>query len=173
MRGLSESTIMNYFAGFVRDGLPLHMRVLNITPGLIQTVLKSIRENGSGFIFGTYAVENIFRNAFWKRYYNTFCLALNYILVFAEIARLKPIMEQLPEGTIDYNRLKIIFALLEYEYGIIETEDSGKQEETLKDNGSAKDSQSKRSVPGWMTKNGKNNKIGPPAPKRSRSSLFR
>ncbi|VDK23348.1 unnamed protein product, partial [Anisakis simplex] len=42
----------------------------------------------------------------------------------SDIIRLKPIMERLPDGFIDYNRLKIIFALLEYEYGVEEEEEN-------------------------------------------------
>uniref|UniRef100_A0A915PB57 DNA 3'-5' helicase n=1 Tax=Setaria digitata TaxID=48799 RepID=A0A915PB57_9BILA len=43
----------------------------------------------------------------------------------SDILRMKPIMEALPEDFIDYSRLKIIFAILEYEYGIV-----GDSEET-------------------------------------------
>uniref|UniRef100_A0A0M3KHU7 PolyA_pol_RNAbd domain-containing protein n=1 Tax=Anisakis simplex TaxID=6269 RepID=A0A0M3KHU7_ANISI len=57
----------------------------------------------------------------------------------SDIIRLKPIMERLPDGFIDYNRLKIIFALLEYEYGVEEEEENkGKEVE---------DSQDQRSPP--------------------------
>uniref|UniRef100_A0A915C215 DNA 3'-5' helicase n=1 Tax=Parascaris univalens TaxID=6257 RepID=A0A915C215_PARUN len=47
----------------------------------------------------------------------------------SDIIRMKPIMEKLPEGFIDYNRLKIIFTILEYEYGT-EDEESLSQNES-------------------------------------------
>uniref|UniRef100_A0A0M3IH53 ATP-dependent DNA helicase n=1 Tax=Ascaris lumbricoides TaxID=6252 RepID=A0A0M3IH53_ASCLU len=48
MRGISESTVASYVVNFVKVGLPIHMDVLGINEDLIFTVLKTIRENGSG-----------------------------------------------------------------------------------------------------------------------------
>lgn len=44
---------------------------------------------------------------------------------------MKPIMEKLPEAFIDYNRLKIIFTILEYEYGIEEEESLSQNESSV------------------------------------------
>lgn len=57
-------------------------------------------------------------------------------------------MEKLTEGFIDYNRLKIIFAILEYEYGI--EEDSGNV--TTSGSSNTLDDSKKRSIPDWMKK---------------------
>ncbi|VDN24439.1 unnamed protein product [Gongylonema pulchrum] len=66
----------------------------------------------------------------------------------SDIVRLKPIMEKLPEGFIDYNRLKIIFGILEYEYGI---EQDLKTNDTTSSTSAASPGEAKkRSVPDWM-----------------------
>uniref|UniRef100_F1KVH0 ATP-dependent DNA helicase n=1 Tax=Ascaris suum TaxID=6253 RepID=F1KVH0_ASCSU len=49
----------------------------------------------------------------------------------SDIIRMKPIMEKLPEAFIDYNRLKIIFTILEYEYGIEEEESLSQNESNV------------------------------------------
>uniref|UniRef100_A0A0M3HLD8 HTH_40 domain-containing protein n=1 Tax=Ascaris lumbricoides TaxID=6252 RepID=A0A0M3HLD8_ASCLU len=49
----------------------------------------------------------------------------------SDIIRMKPIMEKLPEAFIDYNRLKIIFTILEYEYGIEEEESLSQNESSV------------------------------------------
>ena len=92
---------------------------------------------------------------------------------------MKPIMESLPEGTIDYNRLKVIFALLEYEYGVEEESSSSNNEFQTPGTSSVPKVESpiadvsKRSVPEWMTRTSGGG-IGVPQPKRSRSSnLFK
>uniref|UniRef100_A0A8R1TZN5 ATP-dependent DNA helicase n=1 Tax=Onchocerca volvulus TaxID=6282 RepID=A0A8R1TZN5_ONCVO len=62
----------------------------------------------------------------------------------SDILRLKPIMEALPEDFIDYNRLKIIFAILEYEYGVVES-----SEEALS-TAAPTENTNKRNIPEWM-----------------------
>uniref|UniRef100_A0A158Q7M7 DNA 3'-5' helicase n=1 Tax=Elaeophora elaphi TaxID=1147741 RepID=A0A158Q7M7_9BILA len=62
----------------------------------------------------------------------------------SDISRLKPIMEALPKDFIDYNRLKIIFAILEYEYGV--AEDSEKSSW----NTASTENTNKRNIPEWM-----------------------
>ncbi|VDK84083.1 unnamed protein product [Litomosoides sigmodontis] len=62
----------------------------------------------------------------------------------SDILRLKPIMEALPKDFIDYNQLKIIFAILEYEYGVI-----GDSEGTSR-NASSIENTNKRKIPEWM-----------------------
>ncbi|OZC11504.1 hypothetical protein X798_01362 [Onchocerca flexuosa] len=62
----------------------------------------------------------------------------------SDILRLKPIMEALPEDFIDYNRLKIIFAILEYEYGVVQS-----SEETLS-SAATTENTNKRNIPEWM-----------------------
>lgn len=53
-------------------------------------------------------------------------------------------MEALPKDFIDYNQLKIIFAILEYEYGVVKD-----SEETLRNASSTEDT-NKRKIPEWM-----------------------
>ncbi|VDP15083.1 unnamed protein product [Onchocerca flexuosa] len=53
-------------------------------------------------------------------------------------------MEALPEDFIDYNRLKIIFAILEYEYGVVQS-----SEETLS-SAAPTENTNKRNIPEWM-----------------------
>jgi hypothetical protein len=79
--------------------------------------------------------------------------------LFLDINRLKPIMERLPDGIIDYNRLKIIMAIFEYEYGIVgrESTDTNLSQEnnvldTQPDASSSESSTgTKRKIPTWMT----------------------
>lgn len=77
--------------------------------------------------------------------------------------RLKPIMERLPNEFLDYNRLKIIFALLEYQYGLEEDSSAKKNEEE-----GVKTDQ-KRKIPEWMKKK---NASAPPSKKNKKSKLF-
>ncbi|VDN06315.1 unnamed protein product [Thelazia callipaeda] len=60
------------------------------------------------------------------------------------ILRLKPIMEKLPENFIDYNRLKIIFGILEYEYGVTENSERSSCTST------SSEIAVKRNIPEWM-----------------------
>uniref|UniRef100_A0A914C886 ATP-dependent DNA helicase n=1 Tax=Acrobeloides nanus TaxID=290746 RepID=A0A914C886_9BILA len=77
----------------------------------------------------------------------------------SDINRLKPIMERLPDGLIDYNRLKIIMAIFEYEYGIVgrELTDTNLSQETnvldIQPDASSNESSTgtKRKIPTWMT----------------------
>lgn len=41
-------------------------------------------------------------------------------MLILDIMRIKPIKELIPENLIDYNQLRIIIAIFEYEYGISE-----------------------------------------------------
>lgn len=57
-----------------------------------------------------------------------------------DIIRMKPIMEALPANSITYDQLRIIFSILEYEYGIRETDGSGSDRLPFK-----------RKVPAWIS----------------------
>lgn len=65
---------------------------------------------------------------------------------------MKPIMENFPDGFIDYNRLKLILAILEYEYGIV-GRDNGCPESLQENISSTPDSTStiKRKIPSWIS----------------------
>ena len=75
---------------------------------------------------------------------------------------MKPIYEALPEGFIDYNRLRIILAIFEYEYGFegehIQDINKGKIDDdicVIKDKFG--DQHLKRKIPDWMTPQSKDN----------------
>lgn len=53
-------------------------------------------------------------------------------------------MEALPKDFIDYNRLKIIFAILEYEYGVV------KDLEETPCTAPPVENTNKRNIPEWM-----------------------
>lgn len=61
-------------------------------------------------------------------------------------------MEKLPDGFVDYNRLKLIIAILEYEYGI-----DGETQNVIDSSIEASSSSTstatpyKRAIPSWMT----------------------
>uniref|UniRef100_A0A1I8BTA7 ATP-dependent DNA helicase n=1 Tax=Meloidogyne hapla TaxID=6305 RepID=A0A1I8BTA7_MELHA len=84
-----------------------------------------------------------------------------------DIIRLKPIMELLPEGILDYNRLKIIFSILEYQYGIDTSENlnenlkNSKNKEEDDEDEIISISPKKRKLPFWINskKKGEGNKI--------------
>jgi hypothetical protein len=68
-----------------------------------------------------------------------------------DIIRLKPIMELLPDGIIDYNHLKIIFSILEYEYGIDTSENLNFSIKKNDNNeGEEISSPKKRKLPFWL-----------------------
>uniref|UniRef100_A0A1I7VKG2 DNA 3'-5' helicase n=1 Tax=Loa loa TaxID=7209 RepID=A0A1I7VKG2_LOALO len=62
----------------------------------------------------------------------------------SDILHIKPIMEALPKDFIDYNRLKIIFTILEYEYGVVE------DSEEAPCNVISAENNNKRNIPEWM-----------------------
>uniref|UniRef100_A0A0N5AVU8 DNA 3'-5' helicase n=1 Tax=Syphacia muris TaxID=451379 RepID=A0A0N5AVU8_9BILA len=145
LRGLSETTVINCFVEFIREGLPIHLEVLGIDNSKISTVLSVIRSSGSN------------------------------------LSLLRPIMAMLPSSVImNNNQLKVILALLEFEYGVEvrhcdtdagsatdinkkEMEHSTKEEATLR----------KRNIPSWMT-NCATKEVTKPQLKRSRlPNLFK
>ena len=58
-------------------------------------------------------------------------------------------METLPDGFIDYNRLKLILAILEYEYGIVERDNDSPL--LSPEDPPPPSTSSKRKIPTWMT----------------------
>lgn len=59
-------------------------------------------------------------------------------------------MELLPDGYIDYNRLRIIFAIFEYEYGFDGQENISDNISQETSNSEPMDSVPKRHVPTWL-----------------------
>ncbi|CAJ0572841.1 unnamed protein product, partial [Mesorhabditis spiculigera] len=62
-----------------------------------------------------------------------------------DIFRMKPLFEKLPEGTMDYNVLKMLLRILEFEFG---TQNDGEEPPT---SGVASGETSAPAVPAWMT----------------------
>lgn len=73
----------------VESGLPVHADPLGLTPDVFKMVEEAIRAHNSG------------TNVFIVFLYVTFNSSIT------DIARMKPIMEKLPEGAISYNILKV------------------------------------------------------------------
>ncbi|CAJ0569229.1 unnamed protein product, partial [Mesorhabditis spiculigera] len=62
-----------------------------------------------------------------------------------DVFRMKPLFEKLPEGTMDYNVLKMLLRILEFEFG---TQNDGEEPPT---SGEASGETSAPAVPAWMT----------------------
>lgn len=96
--GLAESTVFSYLATAIEKGLPVHLDKLNITKKMVALALKAARDQlgSSELSLSPLPVAQS---------------------VCSDINRLAPWKEVLGE-LVDYNQLRIIKAILLYEYGV-------------------------------------------------------
>ncbi|VDN22496.1 unnamed protein product, partial [Cylicostephanus goldi] len=128
-------------------GLPVHLDVLDITTENIRTVLSVARQALGG-------VLNVARQA-----------------LGGDVFRLKPLMEALPKDYIDYNRLKLIRAILIWEYDsgseMEETNESASVTSVSNEASAQDDSSQTAKIPSWMV-----NAVPAPQPKKKKKLLL-